>query len=235
MFCHAVFRDVFELCVIHVDNLCQQLPPSAFVAPSVCFTSCSQASSFSTTSSMPKNMSAEALIESAEADQARLDKKRAKAKRAMINSLLDEHPDFDDDVIELLHRLKKRRTGQAVEVQRSPAPRPSQDEFVWFTQYNKYMVTPSKLVMKCLEACHRIVFSYGNLKMLMGPGQREPNNVTLSKYLEFATDRPMDLFIEKTERNLEVQLGLCARHAKQNRIENLLLGSTDVEDKDGIL
>ena len=68
----------------------------------------------------------------------------------------------------------------------------------------------------------------------MKPGQREVDKLTLAKFIEYTTDRPMDIIIPKDERDLAKQMALCKNDVKLERLVDFFPSDADVDDVDGL-
>lgn len=186
---------------------------------------------------MPQRYTPDELRAQAEATSLKSDKKLNEWKRQEMLKVLKEHPENVDRVLERIRELQAHTgsgggcggSGSSTIVK--PAV-PKQQ--IGHTQPNCYTGTPSQLFVRCITRVNKVVFSEGNIKATMRPGQREPDRIYLAEWFEYSTDRPCNQRIPTGERNLDFQMQACEAAAVQERLCNVLITQVDIQDKDGI-
>ena len=168
---------------------------------------------------MPKKLSVEQKLQRAQAHEVKGVALRLDAKKAKVESVLDD-PFFLEPIYALVESLvtEKEKSSPA-----APTASAKVDMKEWCEQYNKPKVVPAKLLRLVLGDIDKVTFSAGNVKALCSKGQREPYKEELAKYLEYATDIPLDKIIPKHLRNLEKFMEYAHGRVVRERLQGLLL------------
>ena len=183
---------------------------------------------------MPRPRNSDEVASSIQRDELKLRDRRLRGKLMALTELMRNNEVIIDDVLAYARTLAAGKAPVDPAAQQELKEAKSKQLQVWATQYNRYNITPSRLLAKLLESFNRVTFSRGNLRALLKPGQNEPAKEELAKLVEFCCDRDCEALIDKEDRVLERQIQICGASLRPERFRDLVLGECNIDNEAGI-